>query len=123
MDVAMIFVAFVVGWGVVAVTNVNVGLCGVVWWLLLILSLLSAQMGYLHLCKAQFMYSYSLRSNCWSEQTVLALCERVLTLCLCQQLTTLGRYVVLHQKLGVIPFGTRCYSSYSQCAICGKYKF
>ena len=33
---------------------------------------------------------------------------------LCQQLMTLGGYVVLHQQLVSIPFGTVCHSLHSQ---------
>ena len=37
-----------------------------------------AHLGYIHLNKAAFIYSYSLCSNCVLEQTVLALCLSVL---------------------------------------------
>ena len=46
--------------------------------LCLMLAQLRAQTGYLHLCSACLRWSSSLLSNCGLEQTVLALCVKVL---------------------------------------------
>ena len=46
--------------------------------LCLIVALLRAQMGYLHLCNACLWWSSSLLSNCGLELTILVLCVKVL---------------------------------------------
>ena len=72
MDVAVIIIV------VLAVADVVMGLCGVIFVVTFDLSLLRAQIGYLDLCKIPFMCSSSLCNNCWLAEMVFALFVRVL---------------------------------------------